>query len=49
MPLLEYLYLSLMKPFFSWKFKYLTMSCSDVTGTETVEVSLAVLEVILVT
>ena len=41
MPLLEYQNLSLMKPFFSW-------SCSDVIGTETVEVSLAVLEVILV-
>ena len=41
MPLLsEYLNLSLMKPFFSQKSKYLTMSCSDVIGTETVEVSL---------
>ena len=39
--LLEYLNLSFMKPFSSQKSKYLTMSCSDVTGTETVEVSLA--------
>ena len=45
MPLLsEYLNLSLMKPFFSWKSKYLTMSCSDKIGTETVEVLLAILE-----
>ena len=28
------------------KYKYLTMSCSDVIGTETVEVLLAILEVI---
>ena len=50
MPLLpEYLNLSLMKPFCSRKSKYLTMSCSDVIGTETVEVSLAIFEVILVT
>ena len=45
----EYLNLSLVKPFFSRKSKYLTMSSSDVIGTETVEVSLAILEVILVT
>ena len=37
---------SLIKPFFSWKSKYLTMSCSDDIGTETMELSLAVLEVI---
>ena len=50
MPLLsEYLNLNLMKPFFSRKSKYLTMSCSDVIGTETVEVLLTILEVILVT
>ena len=50
MPLLsEYLNLNLMKPFFSRKSKYLTMSCSDVIGTETVEVLLAILEVISVT
>ena len=50
MPLLsEYLNLSLMKPFFSRKPKYLTMSCSDVIGTEMVELSLAILEVISVT
>ena len=50
MPLLsEYLNLSLMKPFFSWKCKYLTIGCSDVIGTETVEVLLAILEVISVT
>ena len=47
MPLLwEYLNLSLMKPFCCRKSKYLTTSCSDVIGTETVEVLLAVLEVI---
>ena len=50
MPLLsEYLNLSLMKPFFSRTSKYLTMSCSDVIGTETVEVSLAILKMISVT
>ena len=49
-PLLsEYLNLSLMKPFLGRKSKYLTMSCSDVIGTRTVEVSLAILEVISVT
>ena len=48
MPLLsKYLNLSLMKPFFSSKFKYLIRSSSDVI--ETVEVLLAILEVILVT
>ena len=41
----EYLNLSLMKPFFSRKSKYLTMSCSDVIGTETVKVSLEVISV----
>ena len=45
----EYLNLSLMKPFFSWKSKYLTLSCSNVIGTETVEVSLLILGVISVT
>ena len=50
MPLLsEYLNLSLMKPFCSQKSKYLTMTCSDVIGTETGEVSLPILEVISVT
>ena len=50
MPLLsKNLNLSLMKPFFSRKSKYLTMSCSDVIGTEAVELSLAILEVISVT
>ena len=50
MPLLsEYLNLSLMKSFFSRTSKYLTMSCSDVIGTETVEVSLAILEMISAT
>ena len=50
MPLLsEYLNLSLMEPFISRKSKYLTISCSDVIGTETAEVSLSALEVILVT
>ena len=50
MPLLsEYLNLSLVNPFFSRKSKYLTMSCLDVIGTETVELSFAILEVILVT
>ena len=38
-----------MKPFLGRKSKYLTMSCSDVIGTRTVEVSLAILEVISVT
>ena len=46
--LLEYLNLSLKKPFFSRKSKYLTMSCSDVIATETVEGSLTILEVISV-
>ena len=45
----KYLNLSLMKPFSSRKSKYLTMSCSDLIGTETVEVLLVILEVILVT
>ena len=45
----EYLNLSMVKPFFSWKSKYLTMSSSDVIGTETVEVSLAILKVMSVT
>ena len=50
MPLLsEYLNLSLMKPFCSQKSKYLTMTCSDVIGTETGEVWLPILEVISVT
>ena len=44
--LLEYLNLSLMKPFFSEKSKYLTMSCSDEIGTEKMDVFLAILEVI---
>ena len=49
MPLLsEYLNLSLMKPVFSQKSKYLTMSRSDLIGKEMVEVSLAILEVITV-
>ena len=47
--LLEYLNLNLTKPFFSWNSKYLTTSCSDVIGTETLEVSLAILEVISAT
>ena len=47
--LLEYPSVSLMKLFFSRKSKYLTMSCSDVTETETVEVSLTILDVIPVT
>ena len=38
-----------MKPFFIRKSKYLTMSCSDVIGTEMVEVSLAILKVISIT
>ena len=47
MPLLsEYLNLSLTKPFCSRKSKYLTMSCSDMIGTEKMWVSLAILEVI---
>ena len=37
-PLLEYLNQSLIKPFFSRKFKHLTMSSSDVIGTTKVEV-----------
>ena len=37
-----------MKPFCSRKSKYLTTSCSDVIGTETVEVLLAILEMISV-
>ena len=41
----EYLNLNLMKPFCCRKSKYLTMSYPDVIGTETVEVSLAILEV----
>ena len=45
---IEYLNLSLMKPFFSRKSKYLTMSCSGVIGTETLEVSLVILVVSLV-
>ena len=45
----KYLNLSLMKPFCSSKLKYLIMSSSDVKGTETVEVLLAILKVILVT
>ena len=50
MPLLsEYLNLSLMNQFFSRKSKYLTTSCSDVIGTETIEVFLAILEGIPVT
>ena len=50
MPLLsEYLNLSLMKPLLSRKSKYLTMSCSDVIGAKTMEVSLSMLEVISVT
>ena len=48
MPLSEYLYLTSMKPFFSSKYKYLTMSCSDVIGTETMKASLTKLEVIKV-
>ena len=46
--LLQYLNLSLIKPFFSRKSKYLTMSCSDMIGTETA-VLLAILEGISVT
>ena len=45
----EYLNLSLMKPFCCRKSKYLTMSYPDVIGTETVEVPLAILEMISVT
>ena len=43
----KYLNLSLMKPFCSSKLKYLIMSSSDVKGTETVEVLLAILNCLI--
>ena len=42
----KYLDLNLMKPFFSQESRCLTMSCSDVVGTKSMEVLLAILEVI---